>query len=72
MKFLSQKSKKNNTQKQRLAYRTKEVADLLGVSISTIHRAIGAGQINAVKLSTNTYIIPVQEVNELLDMLAAR
>lgn len=68
MKFPSQKSKKKPTQKQRLAYRVDEVAELLGVSKSTVHRAIGRGQLNAVKLSNNTYIIPVQAINELLDI----
>lgn len=56
------------TPKKRLAYRVDEVAELLGVSKSTIRRAIEAGQITAVKLATSTYVIPAPAVNALLGM----
>lgn len=59
------KSAKKEPRQKRLAYRVDEVADLLGVSLSTIYRAIKAGQIKTVKVSS-TYVIPVSAVNELL------
>ena len=63
MKTANQES--TQTQK-RYAYRIDEVARLLGVSKSTIYRAVKAGQIKAIKLAANTYVIPVPAVKTLL------
>lgn len=59
------KCAKKEPRQKRLAYRVDEVADLLGVSLSTVYRAIKAGQIKTVKVSS-TYVIPVSVVDELL------
>lgn len=67
MSIPNQESKQTQSQK-RLAYRVDEVAELLGVSKSTINRAIAAGQIRAVKLAASTYVIPLPVVSALLDM----
>ena len=65
MKTANQES--TQTQK-RSAYRIDEVAELLGVSKSTVYRAVAAGQLRAIKLSKNTYVIPVCAFNALLGM----
>ena len=51
---------------ERLSYRVDEVAQMLGVSIATVRRAIEAGQLKAVKMSTSTIIIPASALNQLL------
>ena len=56
------------SEKPRLGYRIDEVAELLGVSESTIRRAISEGQITAVKLASRTYVIPAPSVKNLLGM----
>lgn len=53
-------------EKPRLGYRVDEVAKLLGVSESTVRRAISEGQITAVKLASRTYVIPAPSVKALL------
>ena len=50
----------------RLAYRVDEAAEMLGVSIATVRRAIDAGQIPAVKMATSTIIIPAAIIQRLL------
>ena len=68
MKTANQKSTQPPT---RLAYRVDEVAELLGVSKATIHRAIATGQLRAIKLAKKSYVIPVSVVNALLGVNTA-
>lgn len=65
---MSNPNQESKQPQKRLAYRVDEVAELLGVSRSTINRAIAAGQIRAVKLAASTYVIPLPVVSALLDM----
>ena len=68
MKNSTQEYPQKRTTTKRLAYRVDEVAELLGVSKSTIRRSIAAGQITAIKLAASTYVIPAPAVNALLGM----
>ena len=53
---------------QKLAYKLKEVAEMLSVSYSTIFRMVERGEISTVKVST-VRRIPLWEVERLVGLI---
>jgi len=51
---------------ERLAYRLREVSDLIGVPVSTLRAMIRRGEINPVT-SFGTWLITAEDLRELLE-----
>lgn len=57
----------NEIENARLGYRVDEVAEMLGVSHTTVRHAITAGQIPAIRIAKATMIIPADGLRAIMD-----